>query len=194
MPRLGRQCRTTVSPGFTLVTPGPVSITVRGGLMAEQMRQELVRPLGRRDLVDLRAADRGVEHLDQHLADTELVGQRRSRRRSAARATCARIAALAVLTFMRIDRASFEVDEFVVAGVAEVLVEPDPFRRVKELFGRQRPAFEIELLELVPIALDHDVLVLADALDFLQRRLQARTGADCGSVPSEITRSKCLSP
>ena len=28
MPRLGRQCSTTVSLGLTVVTPGPVSITV----------------------------------------------------------------------------------------------------------------------------------------------------------------------
>ncbi len=54
----GRQCRTTVSPGFTLVTPGPVSMNLGRSLMAEQVRQELVRPLGGGDLVDLRAADR----------------------------------------------------------------------------------------------------------------------------------------
>ena len=44
--------------------------------MAEQMRQELVGSLGGRDLVDLRAADRGVKNLHQHLADVERVRQR----------------------------------------------------------------------------------------------------------------------
>ena len=47
----------------------------RRGLVAEQVRQELVRALGGLDLVDLRAADRRVVHLDQHLADVERFGQ-----------------------------------------------------------------------------------------------------------------------
>ena len=76
MPWLGRQCSTTVSPGLTVVTPGPISSTLRRGFVAEQMRQEFVGPFGGGDLVELRAADRGVEHLDQHLADAERLRQR----------------------------------------------------------------------------------------------------------------------
>ena len=34
-------------------------------------------------------------------------------------------------------------------------------------FGGERPAFEVELLELVPVALDHNVFILADSLDLL---------------------------
>ena len=44
--------------------------------MAEEVRKELVRPLGGGDLVELGAADGGVEHFHQHLADAQRVGQR----------------------------------------------------------------------------------------------------------------------
>src|SRR5262249_26237272 len=67
---------------------------------------------------------------------------------------------------------SLEVDEFVIAGVAEVLEEPDPGGGVEERLARERPALQIELLELIAIALHHDEFVLADALDFLNRGLQ----------------------
>ena len=46
-----------------------------GGLVAEQVREELVGALGRLDLVDLRAADRRVQDLHQHLADVERLGK-----------------------------------------------------------------------------------------------------------------------
>ena len=39
------------------------------------MRQELVRPLCSGDFVQLRAANRRVQHLDQYLADAKVVGQ-----------------------------------------------------------------------------------------------------------------------
>src|SRR5215217_8656202 len=67
---------------------------------------------------------------------------------------------------------SFEVDEFVIAGITEVRVEPDPFGGVEKRFARERPALQIELLELAAVAFEHDVALLADALDFGQRRLQ----------------------
>src|SRR5438477_3619971 len=66
----------------------------------------------------------------------------------------------------------FEVDELIVSRVAEVFVEPDPLRGVEERLARERPAFQIEELLLVAIALEHDVPVLADAFDFTQGRLQ----------------------
>src|SRR4029077_12122271 len=82
----------------------------------------------------------------------------------------ARTAAFDFLTC--IVRRSLEIDELVVAGVSKVVVEPDPFRRMQDGFGSKRPAFEVELLEFVPVALDHNVLILADPLDFLHRRLK----------------------
>src|SRR6516165_5495290 len=39
---------------------------------------------------------------------------------------------------------SLEVDEFVVAGVAEVAVEPDPLGGVEERFAGERPALHVE--------------------------------------------------
>jgi hypothetical protein len=44
--------------------------------VAEQVRQELVGPLGGRDLVDLCAADRGVQDLHQRLADAKRIRER----------------------------------------------------------------------------------------------------------------------
>ena len=49
---------------------------LRRRLVAEQVRQELVGALGGGDLVELGAADRRVEHLDQDLADAERLRQR----------------------------------------------------------------------------------------------------------------------
>src|SRR5262245_13054640 len=67
---------------------------------------------------------------------------------------------------------SLEVDELVVAGIAEMAVQPDPLGGVEERFGGERPALEVELLELVSVALDHDVFLLTDALDLLDRGFQ----------------------
>ena len=76
MPWLGRQCSTTVSPGLHVRYARP-GLDARGrGLVPEQMRQELVGALYGLDLVDLRAADRRVQDLHQHLADVERIGQR----------------------------------------------------------------------------------------------------------------------
>ena len=43
---------------------------------------------------------------------------------------------------------------------------------MEDRLGGQRPAFQIVHLGDVPVSLDHDVLVLADALDLLDRGLQ----------------------
>src|SRR4030095_10807436 len=71
-----------------------------------------------------------------------------------------------------IDARLLEVDELVVAGVAEMAIEPNPLRRVEEGLGGQRPAFEVGLLELAPITLDHDIFLLPNAFDFTYRRLE----------------------
>src|SRR5690242_17137526 len=46
-----------------------------------------------------------------------------------------------------------------------MLIQPDPFGGVEEALAGERPALEIELFELVAIAFEHDVALLADALD-----------------------------
>ena len=48
-------------------------------------------------------------------------------------------------------------------------IEPDPLGGIKEGFTGQRPALEIELLKFISVALEHDVALLADALDFRER-------------------------
>src|SRR5436309_288231 len=63
-------------------------------------------------------------------------------------------------------RLLFEIDEFVITGITEMLIQPDPGCGVKERLAGQCPALHVELLELVAIAFDHDIAVLADALDF----------------------------
>src|SRR3974377_532113 len=79
---------------------------------------------------------------------------------------------VALVFFIFIASRLLEIYEFVVAGVSKVIVKPDPFRCVQDRFGSERPALEVELFELVPVALDHDVFVLADPLDFLDRSLK----------------------
>ncbi len=74
---------------------------LRRRLMAKQMRQELVRSLGGRDLVDLGAADRAVEHFDQtpgrpRASPASVISSTTSGSRD-----CVRIAAFAVLTCIR---------------------------------------------------------------------------------------------
>src|SRR5262247_1703200 len=71
-----------------------------------------------------------------------------------------------------IDARLLEVDELVIAGVAEMAIEPNPLCRVEEGLGGQRPAFKVEQLELVPVALHHDVFLFANAFDFTYRRLE----------------------
>lgn len=51
-------------------------------------------------------------------------------------------------------------------------IEPNPFRCVQDGFGCERPAFKVELLELVPVTFDHNVFIIADALDLLHRGFQ----------------------
>src|SRR5580692_2027058 len=166
MPWLGRQCSTTVSPGFTVVTPRPISITCADASWPSRCGRNLSGPLAA--AISLSWAPQIVEYstLTKTWPTPSVSGSAISSTTSGSR-DCARIAAFAVLTCML--KNLFEIDEFVVAGIAEMVIEPDPFRRMQERFRGQRPAFEIELLELVPVALEHDVFVLADPIDFLHR-------------------------
>jgi hypothetical protein len=66
MPRLGR---------FDAGDAGADLDNFGRRLMPQEMRQESVDAFQCIDLVDLRAADRRVEHFDQHLAGIERVGQ-----------------------------------------------------------------------------------------------------------------------
>jgi len=53
-----------------------------------------------------------------------------------------------------------------------MFVEPDPFLLVEEGFAGESPALDIEEFLLVAVALEHDVALLADALDFAECGLQ----------------------
>jgi hypothetical protein len=69
-----------------------------------------------------------------------------------------------------------------------VLVEPDPFVFVEEGFTGECPALNIEQLLLVPIALEHDVALFADALDFAEGGLKLEDAkvVECGEGDNKI--------
>src|SRR5580704_7499331 len=169
MPWLGRQCSTTVSPGFTVVTPRPISTTCAEASWPSRCGRNLSGPLAA--AISLSWAPQIVEKstLTSTWPTPSASGSAISSTTSGSR-DCVRIAAFAVLTCMR--KNLFEINEFVVASIAEMVIEPDPFRRMQDRFCGQRPAFEIELLELVPVALEHDVFVLTDPVDLLHRGLE----------------------
>ena len=100
----------------------------RRSFVAEKVWQEFVRSLGGGDFVELRAANRRVKHLDQHLADAERVRQRDLIDHE-------RLARLRQnRSFRRLHlhaRSLFEIDEFVIAGISEMVIEPNPFRRMQ---------------------------------------------------------------
>ncbi len=51
-------------------------------------------------------------------------------------------------------------------------IEPDPFSGVEERLTRQGPALQIEQFGFASIALNHDVLILPDTLNFLEGCLE----------------------
>jgi hypothetical protein len=53
-----------------------------------------------------------------------------------------------------------------------VFVEPDPFVFVEEGFTGECPALNVEQLLLVAIALEHDVALFANSLDFTESGLK----------------------
>ena len=182
MPRLGRQCSTTVSPGFTLRDAGAdldhASPTPRGpagaaGTCPAPLTASIslicapqidvcriltstwpdVERVRKADVVDDQRLAR--LHEDRRLCCLDCIGRARS----------------------------FEIDEFVVAGIAEVRRRarstPTVCRNDSAVSAQHS---QIELLELVPVALDHDVVVLADALDLAAR-------AVCSSKMREIVQA-----
>src|SRR5689334_7598703 len=170
MPLPGRQCMTTVSPGLQETTPGPVSTTVASAACPNRCGRNLSAPLTAS--ISLICAPQipdvctwtstwPCSRVSGRLISSTISGLPDS----------TRIAAFAVLISMRPAR-SLEIDEFVVAGVAELFVQPDPFRGMQDGLRRQRPAFEVVQLGDVPVGLDHHILVLADPLDLLQRRVE----------------------
>src|SRR5580698_2950134 len=169
MPRLGRQCITTVSPALTWVTPGPVSTTCPDASWPSRCGRNLSGPLTAAISLICAPQIDVWKILTRTWPASSVSGNSISSMISGLRDST-RMAALA--DFTCIGPSSLEVDEFVIAGIAEVVVEPDPRRHVVECLCSQRPAFHVELLELAPVTLDHDVLVLADALDLLHRGLQ----------------------
>ena len=127
MPWLGRQCSTTVSPGFIVVTPGPISITCADASWPRRCGRNLSGPLAA--AISLSWAPHIVNRdLYQDLADAERLGQldlvddkRLARLHQDRRLRC--------LDLHR--DCLFEIDEFVVAGIAEMVIQPDPFRRMQ---------------------------------------------------------------
>src|SRR5690242_13546900 len=95
------------------------------------MGQEFVGTFGSSDLIQLSAADRGIKHLHQHLPDVESVWksdlvneQRFSRFRQDGRLR---------LFYLHLPTPPLlEINEFVVTGIAEVVIQPDPLRSVKQ--------------------------------------------------------------
>ena len=65
-----------------------------------------------------------------------------------------------------------KINKLVVAGVAEVFVEPDPFVLIEEGFTGEGPTLNIEQLLLVAIALEHDVALFSDSLNFTESGLK----------------------
>jgi len=108
----------------------------RERLVSEQMRQELVRALDGVDLVDLRATDARCPDPDQNLPVLEAVGQGDlvDHQRLARLDQDRRLRGLHIHDVSRL----FEIDEFVVAAIAELFIEPDPLRGVQDRLGRQR--------------------------------------------------------
>src|ERR1051325_8767573 len=167
MPWLGRQWSTTVSAGLTLVTPGPISSTRAEASCPSRCGRNLSGPLTAS--ISLIWAPQIVvcSTLTSTWPTSSASGSAISSTTSGLRDS-ARIAARAVLTCIGMC-SLFEIDELVVARIAEVLVEPDPGRGVEERLGGERPALHPELLGLVAVALDHDVLVAPDPLDLGKR-------------------------
>ena len=88
--------------------------------MTEQVRQEFIRTFHGIDFVDLSAADRGVQYLDQNLANTKRFGkvdfihdQRLAR--------LGEDSASAVFTCIDL-YPSLKIDELVITAIAEVIV------------------------------------------------------------------------
>src|SRR6185436_14403926 len=65
-----------------------------------------------------------------------------------------------------------EVDEFVVTGVAKVVVEPDPLRGFKKGFASKCPALQVKQLALTAITLNQNVFVLSHTFHFSKSRLK----------------------
>src|SRR5262245_4833507 len=169
MPRLGRQCSTTVSPGSIFETPGPISRTFAEASWPSKCGRNLSGPLAA--AISFSCAPQIVVYstLTRTCPTSSVSGSCISSTISGSR-DLARIAALVFLTC--IVRGSLEIDELIVAGIAEVIVEPDPLRSMQDGFRCQRPAFEVELFEFVSVPLDHNVFAFADPLDFLDRSFQ----------------------
>ena len=98
-------------------------------LVAEQVGEELVGALGGLNFIELRSADATESHLHEHLSGQQLLWEPylvNHEWLSAVFEDCR-----LELFLLHLDPL-LEVDELVVAGVAEVLVEPDPFALIQE--------------------------------------------------------------
>src|SRR5215472_4666056 len=169
MPVLGRQCSTTVSPGFTVVTPGPISTTSAEASCPSRCGRNLSGPLSAS--ISLICAPQIVVYSTRTstcpasrasgISISSITNGRRDSARIAARTP-----------FFSIIVSLFEVDEFVVARISEVIVEPYPRRCIKECFASESPTLHVELFKFASIALYHNVPSFPDPLDFSKRSLQ----------------------
>src|ERR1700728_4448556 len=113
--------------------------------MSKQMRQKSVLPFRARNFANLGAANTGTIDSDQDLPALKCWNfhvVQDERRPQLLKDRCLH---LHREVFCRL----FEIDEFVIAGVPEVLIEPNPFRAVEKGFAGKRPALKIKKLCLI---------------------------------------------
>lgn len=56
-----------------------------------------------------------------------------------------------------------KINEFVIAGVTELIKKPNPFRRIEKRFAGQRPALKVEEFRFVSVTFHHDELLPSNA-------------------------------
>jgi hypothetical protein len=68
--------------------------------------------------------------------------------------------------------ASFKIDELVITGISKMIIQPDPFISVEKRFAGKCPALQVELLEFIPVALQHNISLLSNAFNFFNGNSQ----------------------
>src|SRR6266850_232593 len=168
MPRPLRQCSTTMSPGETCRTPGPISRTSPEPSCPRRCGRNLSSPLApsispscepQMPLQRTRTSTCPGSSRSGKLISPMTSGWRRSVR-IAARVVFGRAIAL------------FEINERVVAAVPGLLEPPGPLRGRIERLARHLPVEQVRFLGLVAIGLHAKVFALGDALHLPQRLVQ----------------------
>src|SRR6266850_1987180 len=168
MPRPLRQCRTTLSPGETCCTPGPISSTSPEPSCPRRCGRNLSSPLApsispscepQMPVQRTRTSTCPGSRRSGKLISPMTSGWRRSVR-IAARVVFGRAIAL------------FEINERVVPAVPGLLEPPGPLLGRIERLARHLPVEQVRFLGLVAIGLHAKVFALGDALHLPQRFVQ----------------------